>query len=245
MPTIQKRSVIFSSSQPPSSKWWWSGAIRKSALAARELEVADLDDDRHRLDHEDDADERQDEDLAGDERDDRQGRARATGRPESPMKICAGWTLNHRKPSSAPMISAHSSARFGWAGTLSRAMIMYATKAKTSVPPASPSRPSVMLTPLAAATMANAANDDVDPRGRSATGADERDRDRGDVVRLLDLPGGDERHDRQPEQLLAGPDPLAGPGVEVVVEGAEQRRRPASVASGAKVDGVRAGRRKK
>ena len=36
--------------------------------------------------------------------------------PESPMKIWAGWTLNHRNPSSAPMISAHSSARFGWAG---------------------------------------------------------------------------------------------------------------------------------
>ena len=34
MPTIQNRSVIFSSSQPPSSKWWWSGAIRKIALAA-------------------------------------------------------------------------------------------------------------------------------------------------------------------------------------------------------------------
>ena len=32
------------------------------------------------------------------------------------MKIWAGWTLNHRKPSSAPMISAHRSARFGWVG---------------------------------------------------------------------------------------------------------------------------------
>ena len=35
--------------------------------------------------------------------------------PESPMKIWAGWTLNQRNPSSAPMISAHRSARFGWA----------------------------------------------------------------------------------------------------------------------------------
>ena len=32
MPTIQNRSVIFSSSQPPSSKWWWSGAIRNTRL---------------------------------------------------------------------------------------------------------------------------------------------------------------------------------------------------------------------
>ena len=36
--------------------------------------------------------------------------------PESPMKIWAGWTLNHRKPSSAPMIRAHRKARFGWVG---------------------------------------------------------------------------------------------------------------------------------
>ena len=36
-------------------------------------------------------------------------------------------------------------------------MIMNDTKAKASVPPASPSRPSVMFTPFDAATMANAA----------------------------------------------------------------------------------------
>ena len=30
--------------------------------------------------------------------------------PESPMNTWAGWTLNHRKPSSAPMISAHRNA---------------------------------------------------------------------------------------------------------------------------------------
>ena len=45
--------------------------------------------------------------------------------PESPMKICAGWALNQRKPSSAPMISAQRVARFGWVGAvLSAAMIM-------------------------------------------------------------------------------------------------------------------------
>ena len=35
---------------------------------------------------------------------------------------------------------------------------MYATKAIATVPPDRPSRPSVMFTPLAAATIANAAN---------------------------------------------------------------------------------------
>ena len=99
------------------------------------------------------------------------------------MKIWAGWTLNHRKPSSAPMISAHSRARLAWVGTLSRAMSMYATKAKTSVPPARPSRPSVRLTPLAAATIANAANSDVQPR-LDRHGADERHGDGRDVVGL-------------------------------------------------------------
>ncbi len=75
--------------------------------------------------------------------------------PESPMNTCAGWTLNHRKPSRAPMISAHRMARL--VCPPSRAMIMYATKAKMSVPPARPSRPSVKFTPLLVATIVNAA----------------------------------------------------------------------------------------
>ena len=82
-------------------------------------------------------------------------RARA---PASPMKIWAGWTLNHRNPSSAPMISAHSRARLTCWGTLNSAMSMKATNENARVPPASPSRPSVRLTPFAMATIANAAN---------------------------------------------------------------------------------------
>ena len=73
-------------------------------------------------------------------------------------------------------------------------MIMYATNAKASVPPARPSRPSVMFTPLRAATIANAAKSDVDDRVDRHV-ADERHRDAGDVVGLLDLPRGDERDD--------------------------------------------------
>jgi hypothetical protein len=56
------------------------------------------------------------------------------------------------------MRSEHRIARFGWAGLLSRAMIRNATKEKMRVPPASPSRPSVRLTPLLIATIAKAAN---------------------------------------------------------------------------------------
>ncbi len=77
--------------------------------------------------------------------------------PASPMITCAGWTLNHRNPSRAPMMSAHIRARFDWFGVLSSAMSMNATNEMASVPPESPSSPSVRLTPLAVATMAKAA----------------------------------------------------------------------------------------
>ena len=69
---------------------------------------------------EDDPDQRQKQDLAGDEADD--GRVAPTANaPESPMNTCAGWTLNHRKPSRAPINSAHRIARFSWPAR--RAMI--------------------------------------------------------------------------------------------------------------------------
>ena len=53
IPRIQNRTTTFSSGQPRSSKWWWSGAIRKIALALAQLEVADLEEDRERLEDED------------------------------------------------------------------------------------------------------------------------------------------------------------------------------------------------
>ncbi len=140
--------------------------------------------------------------------------------PESPMITWAGWTLNHRKPSSPPTMSAHSTARFGWVGSLSRATNTNATKAKTSVPPARPSRPSVMLTPLAVATIANAAKA-MNTHGSIITVPDERDRDAVDRVRALDLERRGDREDDEPDQLLARADPLARLGVEVVVERAE------------------------
>ncbi len=40
--------------------------------------------------------------------------APSASEPESPMKIWAGWTLNHRNASSAPMMRAHRTARLGW-----------------------------------------------------------------------------------------------------------------------------------
>ena len=100
--------------------------------------------------------------------------------------------------------------------------IRNATKAKTSVPPARPSRPSVMFTPLLAATIAKAANSDVDPR---IDGDRARRTGRAiavDVVGVLDLPRRDDRDDDLPDELLADTDAVARLRVQVVVEGAEQ-----------------------
>ena len=85
-----------------------------------------------------------------------------------------------------------------------------------------------MLTPLAAAMIANAAKSDVQPRVDRHE-PDERHGDRVDRVGVLDLVRRDDRHDDEPQHLLAGADALAGLGVEVVVERAEaadeQQRR--------------------
>ena len=157
IPTIQNRSVIFSSSQPTSSKWWWSGAIRKIRLPPVSLKYADLDDHRHRLDDEDQADQRQDEDLAGDQGDDRERR------PERQRARVAHEHLGRVdvEPQEAEQRADDQRAQERevrlLSGSLSSATNTNATKAKTSVPPARPSRPSVMFTPLLAAMIANAA----------------------------------------------------------------------------------------
>ena len=74
-------------------------------------------------------------------------------------------------------------------------MIRNDDEREASVPPARPSRPSVMLTPFEAATIANAANGDVDERIDEHV-ADERHADAGDRVGALDLPG--DEHARRP-----------------------------------------------
>ena len=138
------------------------------------------------------------------------------------MKIWAGWTLNHRNPSSAPMISAHSSARFGWAGVLSSAMSMYATKAIATVPARQPVEAVGDVHAVGGGDDRERREEPTYSHGSIGTAPYERDRDGRDPVRLLDLAGRDERDDGQPDELLAGLDPLPGPRVEVVVEGAER-----------------------
>ena len=60
--------MTFGSLQPMSSKWWCSGAIRKMRLPVS-LNDADLEDDRHGLDHEDAADDDEQEFLLDEDRD--------------------------------------------------------------------------------------------------------------------------------------------------------------------------------
>ena len=79
------------------------------------------------------------------------------------MKICAGWTLNHRKPIRAPMIRAQKTARFGWRASVARhgrtsAISRYATKLKIRTPAARPSSPSVRFTALLTPTITKAMN---------------------------------------------------------------------------------------
>ena len=65
---MTNRVITFGSLQPISSKWWWSGAILKTRLPG-ELERADLDDDRQRLEHEHAADDHEEELLLDEQRD--------------------------------------------------------------------------------------------------------------------------------------------------------------------------------
>ena len=65
---IQKRMTMVGSCQPCFSKWWWSGAMRKTRLPVS-LKLADLDDDRHGLEHEEAADDGEHELVLGDDAD--------------------------------------------------------------------------------------------------------------------------------------------------------------------------------
>ena len=137
------------------------------------------------------------------------------------MKIWAGWTLNHRKPSSAPMISAQRSARFGWVGRVEQGDEHVGDEGDRDRPARQAVEPVGDVDAVARRDDRERPEQHVEPR-LDGDRADERHRDGRDRVRLLDLPRRDERHDRQPDELLAGADPLAGLGVQVVVERAEQ-----------------------
>ena len=141
--------------------------------------------------------------------------------PASPMMIWAGWTLNHRKPSSAPMISAHRSAIWGCAGTLSRAMIRKRDEGERERAAGQPVEAVGDVDAVGRGHDRERGEEDVDDRVDRDV-ADERDPDARDLVRVLDLVRDDQRDDRLPQQLLADADPLAGSRVEVVVGGAQQ-----------------------
>ena len=141
--------------------------------------------------------------------------------PESPMNTCAGWTLNHRKPSSAPMIRAHRKAMFGWRRDVEQRDDQERDEREDERPAREAVETVRDVDAVAGGHDRERGEEDVDDRVDGDV-ADERDADAGDLVRALDLEGGDQGHHGLPEQLLAGADPLARPGVEVVVRGAQQ-----------------------
>ena len=74
---IQKRMTMVGSDQPFCSKWWCSGAMRKTRRAGQ-FEARHLDDDRHRLQHEQPADDGQHQLVLGDDADRAERAAQAT-----------------------------------------------------------------------------------------------------------------------------------------------------------------------
>ena len=142
--------------------------------------------------------------------------------PASPMMICAGWTLNHRKPSSAPMISAHRSAIWGWAGTLSSAMIRNETNANASVPPDEAVEAVGDVDAVRRRRRSRTPRTRRRRAGRSATSPTNGTRMPVIWYVLWICYATNSATTDLPQQLLAGADPLARPGVEVVVDGAEQ-----------------------
>ena len=154
--------------------------------------------------------------------------------PESPMKIWAGWTLNQRNPSSAPMIRAHRKARFGWAGTFRRRDDQERDEGEDERAAGESVEAVGDVHAVARGDDREGGEEDVEHRV-DVDRADERNGDLVDLVRPLDQERGGEREHDLPEQLLADADPLARLGVQVVVERAEQARPRRASPSGAKM----------
>ena len=141
--------------------------------------------------------------------------------PASPMKIWAGWALNQRKPSRAPMSRAQRSARFGWAGAVEEGDDQEGDEREDERPAGEAVEAVGQVHPVAHGHDREGRERDVGPR-LDRDRADERDGDRHDVVGVLDLPRREDGHDDLPQDLLAGPDPVAGPRVQPVVGEAER-----------------------
>ena len=118
MPTIQNRSVIFSSSQPRSSKWWWIGDIRNSRLPPEGRSTATWMM-TSRLEHEDQPDQRQHQDLPSEERDDRERRAECQ-RPRVAHEDLGRVDVEPQEPEQRPddQRAQEPPIAFGWAGMI-------------------------------------------------------------------------------------------------------------------------------
>ena len=140
--------------------------------------------------------------------------------PESPMKIWAGWTLNHRKPEQRADDQRAQEREVGLGRVVEQRDEHVRDEGDGDRAARQPVEPVGEVHAVGRGDDREGAEQDVEPR-LDRDRPDERHGDGGDVVRLLDLPGRDERDDRQPDELLAGADPLPGPRVQVVVEGAQ------------------------
>ena len=219
IPTIQNRSVIFSSSQPGQLVVVVERAHPEDPAAARRLEVADLEDDGQRLDDEHEADDRQDQDLARDQRRDRERR------PEGQRPRVAHDHLGRVdvEPQEAEEAADDQAAqdrqvRLGRLVEQGDEDERHEREGQRAAGEAIEAVGEVH--PVRRRDDGERREGDVHP-AVDHHGPDERHRDPVDRVGVLDLERRDDGDDDQPEHLLAGADPLPRPGVEVVVERAE------------------------
>ena len=200
--------------------------MRKSRLPRRRTD-SDLEDHGPGLQHEHEPDERQEQDLPTDERDDRERR------PERERTRIAHEDLGrvHVEPEERQDGADDERAeerQVGRVGDVDPGLLE-GDRRDDEVPDEREDERAAREAVEAVGDVHRVArgddrerrDEDVEP-GRDRDGPDERHEQRRDLIGVLDLPGCDPAHDRLPEQLLAAADAVPGPRVEPVVGRAEQ-----------------------
>ena len=145
--------------------------------------------------------------------------------PESPMKIWAGWTLNHRKPEQRADDQRAQEGEVRLGGHVEQGDEQERDEREDERPAGEAVEAVGDVDAVAGGDDRERGEEDVDRRVDRGPSPTNGTRDLVDVVGPLDVERGGEREHDLPEELLADADPLAGLGVQVVVERAEQRRR--------------------
>ncbi len=192
----------------------------EQAAAARHPEVDDLQDHRHRLDDEDHADQRQNEDLAGDQggHGERRAQSQRAGVADEDL---GRMDVEPEEPKERADDQCAEEREVGLGRGVQQRDEHVRHERDRSGPARQPVEAIGDIDAVGRGDDGERREEDVQPRlDRQWTV--ERHRDGGDRVGLLDLVCRDEGDDREPDQLLAGLDPLPRPRVQVVIERPER-----------------------